>query len=503
LVGAGPGHPELITLKAVGLIRKADLVVYDYLVPAEHLEYARPESEKIYVGKKAGCHSLPQEKINRLLVEKASEGKVVVRLKGGDPFVFGRGGEEALALVEAGIPFEVVPGVTAGVAVPAFAGIPVTQRGITSTVAFITGHEDPEKETSGIDWRHLAGGIGTLVFYMGAGRLGKIAADLISHGADPGTPVAVIQRGTTQQQRTVTGTLVDIESRVREAKLAPPAIIVVGRVVSLREKLNWFESKPLFGRKVIVTRAREQASDFSSLLRELGAVVLQMPTIRIGESPEPRALKLAIENLDQYDWIVFTSANAVKKLIEQLHKEGRDVRALGKARLCAIGPATAAALQSSGLLVDLVPESYVAESVVECLRARGELSGKKILLPRAEKARKLLPQALRELGAEVTEIALYTTQLEKPENLEEVRKELAAGRIDVVTFTSSSTVENFISLIGKEEALCLAGKTVFASIGPVTSETASRYGLKVDIMPEDYTIEALAEAICSYFSGRS
>jgi len=503
LVGAGPGDPGLVTVRGKQAIEQAEVLVYDYLVHPALLDYAPEDCEKIYVGKRAGCHTMRQEEINSLLVEKAGGGKVVVRLKGGDPFVFGRGGEEALAASEAGVRFEVVPGVTAGVAVPAFAGIPVTQRGITSTVAFITGHEDPQKEESDIDWSHLARFSGTLVFYMGVGRLAKITGKLIEHGAPPQTPVAVIHRGTTEEQKTVAGTLENIEKRVNKAGIKPPAVIVVGRVVELRERLNWFESAPLFGRTVLVTRAREQASDFSRLLKNFGARVIEMPTIKIVDSPEPEAVCEAVGRLGDYDWIVFTSVNGVKRLFSKMREAGLDVRAFGSASLAAIGPATAGELESSGLKVELVPDSYVAEAVVDAFKSRGDLAGKKVLLPRAQEARKVLPEALRGLGAEVDEIALYSTRIEKPENLEEVRKDLASGSIDVVTFTSSSTVHNFVELIGKEEVSRLSGKMLFAAIGPVTAETAKTYGLGPLILPREYTIEALAMVICNHFAKQS
>ena len=503
LVGAGPGDPELITLKGIRAIDRADELVYDNLASPALLQYARPECEKIYVGKKAGSHTLPQKEINRLIVEKAAAGAVVTRLKGGDPFVFGRGGEEALEAAEAGLEFEVVPGVTAGVAVPAAAGIPVSQRGITSTVAFITGHEDPHKKKSDINWEQLANLSGTLVFYMGLGQLGSIAGKLISHGLDSGTPTAVIYRGTTELQRTVTGRLEDIERKVEQAGLEPPVIIVVGPVVGLRERLNWFESKPLFGLTVLVTRTREQASGFAKALGEYGARVIEMPTIRIAESPEPDKVIKAIGMLDEYDWLIFTSVNGVERFFAFLRAAGRDVRALGhRASLCAIGPVTRAALEAYGLRVDLVPESYVAESVVEALKGHGGLAGKRILLPRAEIAREFIPEALRALGAVVDEVAVYSTKIEAPDNLDQVLASLKKGEIDVVTFTSSSTVENFIKLVGKSTAAGLSGKTLVASIGPITADTAEKHGLKTDILAEEYTIEGLTEAIRNRFATR-
>lgn len=500
LVGSGPGDPDLITVKGLQAIQEAEILVYDYLVPGELLSYASKDCEKIYVGKKVGCHIMPQKEINCLIVERAREGRLVVRLKGGDPFVFGRGGEEALAAKEAGVEFEIIPGVTAGVAVPAYAGIPVTHRGITTSVTFITGHEDPGKDESEIDWASLGSLSGTLVFYMGVGRLCKIAENLITHGRAPATPVAVIHRGTTEYQKTVVGTLENIENKVTEAGFKPPALIVVGEVVLLREKLNWYETRPLFGRTVVVTRSREQASEFSRLLRKQGARVIELPTIRIAPGPDPGLVQEALRQLADYDWIVFTSANGVKFFLEALRSEGLDVRAMGKAGLCAIGPATAAALESSGLKVDLVPETYVAESVIEALSSQEDLSGKKVLIPRAEIARKVLPERLHALGAQVDEVALYSTRIDEPENSGKVRQQLIAGEIDLVTFTSSSTVENFVALVGGKEVGAAAGRTLFASIGPITAARAEDYGLKSAIVPETYTIVALCEAICDYFA---
>ncbi|MCE5271875.1 uroporphyrinogen-III C-methyltransferase [bacterium] len=502
LVGAGPGDPELITFKAVRAIAAAEVIVYDYLVNPALLEHARPEAERIYVGKKAGAHTLRQEEINALLVKLASQGKIVTRLKGGDPFVFGRGGEEALEAVEAGVEFEVIPGVTAGVAVPAYAGIPVTQRGVASSVTFITGHEDPRKEESDIDWAALAALRSTLVFYMGVSRLESIAAQLVAHGLPGSTPAAVIHRGATAHQRTVCGTLADIAARVREAALAAPAIIVVGEVVALREKLDWFERRPLFGRTVIVTRSREQASVFTGRLAELGAAVIELPAIEIGDSPDPDIVRRAVDRLPGgFDWVVFTSVNGVERFFRSLRRAGKDVRALAGARLAAIGPSTAAALESAGLSVDMLPEKFVAESVADSFAKLGEsLEGKRILLPRAEIARKVLPEALAALGAEVMEVPVYSTRITRPENLPQVLTELAAGQVDLVTFTSSSTVDNFVELVGLDSLKGLGGKPVYAAIGPVTEATAAGYGLAPLISAGTHTIEGLTALIENYFA---
>ncbi len=503
LVGSGPGDPKLITVRGLEALRAAEVLIYDYLAPGELLAEVPSGCEVIYVGKKAGSHTMPQDEINKLIVEKALQGRLVVRLKGGDPFVFGRGGEEALEARSAGVPFEIVPGVTAGVAVPAFAGIPVTQRGINVAVTFVTGHEDPGKDGSAINWSALAASGATLVFYMGVGNLGLISARLVEGGRAADTPVAVIHRGTTRRQRTVTGTLADIEQTVSAAGIKPPSIIIVGQVVALRSNLRWYEDRPLFGRRVIVTRAREQASDFSALLSELGAEVIELPAIKIGPSPDPAAVDKAIGALAGYDWIVFTSVNGVAVFMERLAARGGDVRWLGRAKLCAIGPATALALKELGLRVDVVPETYVAEEVVRALKDADELSGKKILLPRAEIARKVLPESLREAGATVDDVPVYSTRTESPENLDEVRAQLEAGEIDVVTFASSSTVENFVNMAGEETVRKAAERgTVIAAIGPITAQKASSYGLETNVMPHEYTIPALASALEDYFFGK-
>ena len=501
LVGSGPGDPKLITVRGLEALRSAEVLIYDYLAPGELLQEIPSGCEVIYVGKKAGSHTMPQDEINKLLVAKALEGNLVVRLKGGDPFVFGRGGEEALEALDAGVPFEVVPGVTAGVAVPAYAGIPVTQRGINVAVTFVTGHEDPNKDESAINWDALAASGATLVFYMGVGNIGKISARLRAGGRDAATPVGVIHRGTTRKQQTVTGTLENIEQIVAGAGIKPPSIIIVGEVVSLRDRLRWFEDRPMFGKKIIVTRSREQASDFSKLLTEMGAEVIELPAIKIGPSPDPAAVERTIDRLPQYDWIVFTSVNGVAVFMQQIAESGGDVRSLGTAKICAIGPATAQALKNLGLRVDIVPETYVAEEVAGALKKAGELDGKKILLPRAEIARKVLPDSLREAGAVVDDVPVYSTQAENPVNLEEVRIQLEAGGIDAITFTSSSTVENFVKMAGEKTVKkAMDHGTGIAAIGPITAEKAISYGFETNVMPQKYTIPALALALAEYFS---
>lgn len=500
LVGSGPGDPGLLTLKGKECIEKADVVVYDYLANRVFLEYARKGAELIYVGKEGGRHTMSQDNINSLIVSKAHQGLNVVRLKGGDPFIFGRGGEEALELVKAGISFEVVPGVTSAIAVPAYAGIPLTHRDFTATVAFITGHEDPAKETSGIAWDKLATGIGTLVFLMGVGNLPKIAASLMEHGRSSDTPVAVIRAGTVPGQRTITGSLGNIADKAQKENIKPPAIIVVGDVVSLRKELNWFEERPLFGKRIVVTRAREQASDFVACLSELGAECVEFPTIEVIPPPSWKDLDRAIGNLETYQWLVFTSVNGVKYFFERLEDSGQDVRDLKGIRIAAIGPKTADAIREKGVNADLVPEEYRAEAVVEAFR-KHRVAGSRILLPRAAEAREVLPQELERMGAAVEVVEAYRTV--KPEgDKDEIRAMLVKGDIHMVTFTSSSTVNNFMEMFEGEsdQLLKWMEKVTVACIGPVTAKTAEQRGLSVQITPSDYTIEALAKAIVDYFA---
>ncbi len=500
LVGSGPGDPGLLTLKAKQCIEKADVVIYDYLANVVFLNYGKKDAELIYVGKEGGRHTMSQDNINSLIVSKARQGLNVVRLKGGDPFIFGRGGEEAQELVKAGILFEVVPGVTSAIAVPAYAGIPLTHRDFTATVAFVTGHEDPTKETSGIAWDKLATGIGTLVFLMGVGNLPKIAASLMEHGRSPDTPVAVIRAGTVPGQRTVTGSLGDIGDKAQMEMIKPPAIIVVGDVVGLRKELNWFEERPLFGKKILVTRAREQASDFVARLSDLGAECVEFPTIEVIPPPSWKDLDRAIGNLGTYQWLVFTSVNGVRYFFERLEDSGKDVRDLKGIRIAAIGPKTADAIHEKGVKPDLVPEEYRAEAVVEAFR-KHFVAGSRILLPRAAEAREVLPQELEKMGAVVEVVEAYRTV--KPEgDKDEIKVMLEKGDVHMVTFTSSSTVNNFMEML-EEEGDRLhqwMEKVTVACIGPVTAKTAEERGLTVRITPSDYTIEALARAIVDWFA---
>lgn len=499
LVGAGPGDPGLLTIKAKERLENGDVIIYDNLANRAFLKYARENSEKIYVGKRGGDHSKSQDEINQLIVEKAKQGLMIVRLKGGDPFIFGRGGEEAEELVKAGIAFEIVPGITSAIAVPAYAGIPLTHRDYTSTVAFITGHEDPTKEESSIDWSKLSTGSGTLVFLMGVGNLPTIAEKLISHGRPKETPIAVIERGTAPEQRTITGTLETIARLAGEAWVRPPAIIVVGDVVGLRDFLNWFETRPLFGKRIVITRAREQASEFLSLLSGLGAECLEFPSIEIVPPENWKALDQAIKDLETYQWLLFTSVNGVKYFFERLDHHQKDVRDLKGIKIGAIGPKTAEAISKKGIKPDLVPKEYRAEAIIKEM-GKQEIKGAKILLPRAEKAREILPRELENLGAEVDVITTYRT-IKPDHDLDKTKEMLKQGQIDLVTFTSSSTVSNFIEMFEPDvdSLKSWMQKVIVACIGPITAEKAKEKGLSVDIMPEDYTIEALTESILGYF----
>lgn len=498
LIGAGPGDPGLISVKGAECLRKADIVFYDYLSNPRLLSQCRPDAERIYVGKKGSQHTLEQEDINKLLVEKASAGRMVARLKGGDPFVFGRGGEEALALKEAGIPFEVVPGITAAVAAPAYAGIPVTHRDLTSTFALVTGHEDPTKEESAIDWGKITTGIGTIAFYMGIKNLPLIVQRLMEYGRSPATPVAVIRWGTKPEQQTVVGRLHDIVQKVQKADLKPPAITIVGEVVRLREQLNWFETRPLFGRRIVVTRSRAQSSELVEKLEALGAEAVEMPTIRIADPEDFGPLDRAIDSIETFDWMVLTSVNAVGRFVARLLDRGCDIRDLRGVKLCAIGPATADEVRKHYLRVDLVPPKYVAESIVECLQKEGAIKNKKFLLPRADIARSLLPDEITKLGGEAIEVDVYRTVIEEDVD-QEVIQCLLQGNVDLVTFTSSSTVRNFAQLLGADRLKEIKAKTFFASIGPITTQTANELDIPIRAEAEQHDIQGLVEAVLEYF----
>ncbi|HET7552114.1 MAG TPA: uroporphyrinogen-III C-methyltransferase [Gemmatimonadaceae bacterium] len=491
LVGAGPGDPGLLTVRARQLLAECDAVVFDALVnPVILSGSAIPDgAERHFVGKRGGESSARQEEIEALLVRLARDGKRVVRLKGGDPFVFGRGSEEAQALVSSGIPFEVVPGITAGVAAPAYAGIPVTHRAVATSVTFITGHEDPTKGESGTDWSALARTGGTLVLYMGVRRLPDIVSALAAGGMPLETPAAMVEWGTFPRQRTLTATIGTLVDAARREKISAPSITIIGDVVALRDDIRWFDERPLFGKRIIVTRARTQASQLAERLTELGADVIEAPAIRI-EALDTAPLRRALGSLGDYEWAVFTSRNAVDIVWGELLALGLDARAFVGTRLVAVGPSTAAALAEHGLVADVIPERFVAEGVVEALRGRSDISGARVLYPQAEGARDVIPNDLRELEAEVVAIPIYRS-VPDPDGVRTAREALDSGSVDLVTFTSSSTVRYFVESVGIDAAR----RATIISMGPITSETARTLGLDVAVEAREATIDSLVEAV--------
>ena len=497
LVGAGPGDPGLLTIKGMECLQKADVVIYDYLSDPALLFYAPDHAEKIYVGKQSGLHTLKQEEINDLLVAKAKENRVVVRLKGGDPFVFGRGGEECEALLNAGISYEIVPGITSGIAAPAYAGIPVTHRKVASSVAFITGNEDPTKPSTNIHWEHLAHGVDTLVFYMGVSNLGAITSELIKHGRRPLTPVAVIRWGTKAAQETIVGTLETIVELVTLAGIKPPAITVVGEVVSLRPTLQWFENRPLFGKRIINTRSRAQASALTHSLTDLGAEVFELPTIDINPVGENSDLAKEIVALEKFDWVIFTSPNGVDAFFKLFLKIRGDIRNLGKIRIASIGPGTTAAIDKYYVKTEITAKDSVAEGLLDSLKAVSSWKNVSVLLPRAENARDILPDTLTTWGAHVKIVAAYATV--KPLHLNRaIIDDILCGQYDCITFSSSSTFENFVSLLSAEEFSRISSTLKAVSIGPVTSSTIKRHGAVPAMEASEHTIPGLIAAIREY-----
>ena len=496
LIGAGPGSSDLITVKGKECLQRADVIIYDYLVNESLLSLGDGGAEIIYVGKKSGHHTMDQKEINNLLIEKAKQGLTVARLKGGDPFIFGRGGEEAMELSKAGIKFEIIPGVTSAIAVPAYAGIPLTHRDYSSTVCFITGHEDPSKEGS-INWDPIAKSSGTLVFLMGIGNLDKIAERLIANGRPSDSPVAVIGNGTMPNQRTLIGTLADISQKVKDADLKPPGVIVVGDVVNLRRHLSWFESRPLFGKRILVTRPEDQAEGFIRALSDLGAQYLLFPTIKIVPPASWKELDRAIDALSRYDWIIFTSVNGVKYFFERLNGAKKDARHLKGIKIGVIGPKTKAALIGRGVSADLTPDKYWAEGVAEEL-GRYPLDGKKVLLPRPAIARDYIPTKLKSFGAIVDVAEAY--QIVQPEYSQDQLGELFKnGKIDMITFTSPSAVNNFLGLFEGKSIYEEIPRVEVACIGPITAQKATESGLKVTIIPDEYTVEGLTKAIVEFY----
>ncbi len=496
LVGAGPGDLGLVTLRAKECIERAEVIVYDYLCNPEMLRWAPESAELIFAGKKAGAHTLSQDEINALLVEKTREGKNVVRLKGGDPFLFGRGGEEAQALAAADLPFVIVPGVSSAIAAPAYAGIPVTHRGKNSHVTFFTGHEDPEKADSAIDFGALAKLGGTQVMLMGVERIGAIAKEMMANGARKDLPVALIRWGTTGRHETLVGILENITERASAADFAAPAVAVFGEVVELRDELNWFENRPLSRKRIVVTRTRKHAGALTEQLRALGADVIELPTIRIEPPTDLRAFAELVQDAHAYDWIVFTSPNGVTAFFDLFYKLYADARDIGGARIAAIGPATAQRIKDFHLKVDLQPEEFVAESLAREFRKQGGVENLRILIARAEKARDLLSRELSALGAIVDEGFAYRTVPETRDDIGARRRLLEEGA-DLITFTSSSTVENFLAL-----GLPWPAKMQVASIGPITSKTAREHGLEVAVEARRHDIPGLVEAIRKFFSAK-
>ncbi|MFZ5876260.1 MAG: uroporphyrinogen-III C-methyltransferase [Nitrospirota bacterium] len=493
LIGAGPGDPGLLTIRGRECLRRADAVVYDYLVHPALLAEAGPGAEIIDAGKRKGAKTFTQQAINELLIDRARSGRTVARLKGGDPFVFGRGGEEALALAEAGVPFEVVPGVSSVLGAPAYAGIPLTHRGVATTVVLTTGHEDETKGGSGIPWRDVALTSGTLVFVMGMTHLAEIVDRLSAHGRAPDTPVAVIRWGTYPAQRTVVGTLATIARETSRADLQPPGLIVVGEVVRLRERLNWFERRPLFGRSVVVTRAEAQAGELAGLLQDAGADVIEAPAIRLAPPASWHEVDDAIARLARYRWVILTSANAVTAFFDRVFARGADVRALGAARVCAIGVKTAEAMRRYGVVPDRVAEDSTGEGVVAAL-AGETLSGAPILLPRATVAREVIVEGLTARGAKVDAVSVYETR--SVDHVPDRARDALRRPGTIVTFTSPSTVTGLVDALGADAALLR--DAVVACLGPPTAEAARARGLRVAVQPGRQRMDALLRAIVEY-----
>ncbi|WP_338033264.1 uroporphyrinogen-III C-methyltransferase [Desulfobulbus alkaliphilus] len=501
LVGAGPGDPGLITLRGKYLLEHAEVVVYDYLANPKLLSYVPKTAEFIYAGKKGGgLHAFTQKDINRLLVKHAQRGKTVVRLKGGDPFIFGRGAEEIQELVAEGIDFEVVPGVTSATAAATYAGIPITHREYTASVAFVTGHEDPAKKMSNISWEKLATGAGTIVIYMGIKTLPSITRKLIDHGRSPDTPVAVVRWASTPQQRSVVGTLETICEVVQQADIKPPALVIIGEVVKLRSTIDWFEKRPLFGKRIVVTRTRDQASDLVAKLEEHGAECLEYATIQIEPVEDYRIFDAAMATIAEYQWILFTSINAVSYFFQRLFHLGLDSRHLAGPKIAVVGRATAEKLLQYGLKADLIPEQFTGEGLAKAL-VQTRVEGSRILLPRAMQAAELLPETLTDAGATVTVAPVYRN-VPPPGLGDELRRHLLSGTIDMVTFTSSSTVANFLAMLkadSKDEAHALFSKVQIATIGPVTTATVLEHGLSVAVQPEKYTIADMVQSIVALY----
>jgi uroporphyrinogen III methyltransferase/synthase len=500
LIGAGPGDPGLITVRGLACLAAADVVLYDRLVHPRLLRHARPDAERIEVGT-AAPDAMAQEAICYLLAEKAREGRVVARLKWGDPFVFDRGGEEALFLHEQGVPFEVVPGIPAAIGIPSYSGVPITYPGGGDTVTLVRGHEDESQTAPQIDWASLARLKGTVICYAGTKQLPAILDALITHGRPRTEPAAVIYDGTLPGQQTVEGTLEELAELTALSRPRRPAILVVGKVAALRQHLRWFDDRPLFGRRVVVTRPREDAADLVDRLAALGAEAVEAPMIRIAAPEDWAPLDSAVEDVGTYDWVVFTSVNAVDHFMERLYRGSRDVRDLKGIRLCAVGPSTRDRLLRYAVKIDLVPTDFRAEGVIDALSRITPLSGTRFLLPRADVGRERLAEALREAGAVVTDVVTYRTLPAEPdpEHDPDVYRMLLDRQIDVVTFTSAASIRNFAHTFGSEQAADLLQQTTVAVCGPVTAEAAARLDIPVSIMPTEYTVGALVQAIADHY----
>ena len=510
LVGAGPGDPGLITIRGKELLERAEVLIYDYLASKKLLKYVPRDAEFIYAGKRGGVkHTHTQEEINQMLIDRALSGRRVVRLKGGDPFIFGRGGEEIEELAEAGIPFEIVPGVTSATAAATYAGIPITHRQYTSTVAFVTGHEDPSKKDSNIAWDKLATGVGTIVVYMGIKNLKSITEKVIKYGRDPHTPVAVVRWASTSEQRTVVGNLENIAEIVKKNNIKPPSLVIIGEVVNLRDTINWYEKRPLFSKKVVVTRTRDQASELVHLLENYGAECIEYPTIALEPVASYEILDRAVAEIENYNWILFTSINAVDYFFKRLFELGKDVRDLKGPKIAAVGRVTAESLAARGIMADLLPEEFTGDGLAETL-IKTDVKGMRVLIPRALKARETLPQSLGSAGAEVTIAPVYQNVLPTSSTGEQLKDNLHSAlqekSVDMVTFTSSSTVRNFVALLDidtPDELQKLMSGVAVAAIGPITAKAAENAGLKVDVQPEEFTRPDLVDGIVTYFTAQS
>jgi len=499
LVGAGPGDEGLITVRAIDCLKMSDVVIYDYLANKELLQYCPENCEMYYVGKRSDSHTISQPEINKLIVAKANEGKIVTRFKGGDPFIFGRGGEEMLELADNDIEFEVVPGITAATAAAAYSGISLTHRGYASTLAFITGHEDPDKKDCGIKWEKIATGIETLVFYMGIKNLESITQKLTENGRDPQTPVTLIRWGTYNYQETLTGTLTNISGLAQEKNFKPPAVIIIGEVAKPDDKLKWFENKPLYGKNIIITRSRKQMSSFKHALSCLGANVTELPTIEIRTVKDTKPVNEALNKIHEFSQIIFTSVNAVEIFFKIFSDSGRDARALSGIIITVTGSETGKALEKYGIIPDIIPEKFTAEGVIEAIKKTGRiLKGEKILLPCSAIARDLIHKELEKEGAEITRIPVYNNVI--PDYSEDHIKDIFSRKIDLVTFTSSSTVVNLCKILKKHGNEYIIPSLKGASIGPATSTTAKDSGINIVLEADTHTITGLSKKIKDYYS---